>query len=100
MVGQLEDGRVGAYAPQLQKGTLASSPATSVGSSSVGPFCFSLSPVNTHLSTGQGTHVLIFNYIMCAESIMAPPGNVSCRHQGAVEYVQNYLVNECISRAL
>ena len=100
MVGQLEDGRVGAYAPQLQKGTRASSPATSVGSSSVGPFRFSLSPVNTHLSTGQGTHVLIFNYLMCAESIMAPPGNVSCRHQGAVEYVQNYLVNECISRAL
>lgn len=86
----------GGYAPQLQKGTWASSPPTSVGASSVGPFRFSLSPINTHLSTGQGTNVLIFNYIVCAESIMAPPGNGSCRQRG----VRSKLLNECISRAL
>lgn len=98
--GWPEDRRMGAYAPQLQKGTCVSCPPTSVGSSSVGPFRFSLTPVNTHPSAGQGTHVLIFNYIVCTESIMAPPGNGSCRQRGAMEYVQNDLVNECISRSL
>lgn len=100
MVGQREDRRMGAYVPQLQKGTCVSCPPTSVGSSSVGPFRFSLTPVNTHPSAGQGTHVLIFNYIVCTESIMVPPGNGSCRQRGAMEYVQNDLVNECISRSL
>lgn len=54
-------------------------PPTSMGLSSVEPFQFSLTQVNMRPSTGQGTHVLIFNYIVCAEYIMAPPGNGSCR---------------------
>lgn len=99
MVGQREDRRMGVYAPQLQKGTCVSCPPTSVGSSSVGPFRFSLTPVNASQRWAGDTRVDIY-YIVCTEPIMAPPGNGSCRQRGGMEYVQNDLVNECISRSL
>lgn len=62
-----------ACAPQPQ--VVCASPApTSLGLSPVGPLQFSLTQVNMHPSTGQGTHVLIFNYTACTEYIMRLQG--------------------------
>lgn len=60
-------------------GAASLAPSSFHGPSSAGPFRFSLTRVNRQPSAGQGTHVLIFNYIVCTEYIMAPPGNGSCR---------------------